>query len=69
MCPYWGVTRCSNAEMRKLQAQEATTTLRFNLGITPVSFANIIVAGEGATNYDVSGDGASLDQYGCTGRR
>jgi hypothetical protein len=48
MYPYWGVTRCTNAEMRKWQAQEAIATLRLNLGITPVSYANVIVAGEGA---------------------
>ena len=48
MCPYWGVTRCTNAEMRNWQAQEATVTLRLNLWITPVSYANVIVAGAGA---------------------
>ena len=48
MYPYWGVTRCSNAERRKLQAQEATTALRFTLVITPVQYANVIVAGAGA---------------------
>ena len=43
-----GVTRCTNAEMRTWQAQEAIATLRLNLWITPVSYANVIVAGEGA---------------------
>ena len=34
--------------MRTLQAQEATTTLRFNLGITQVQYANVIVGCAGS---------------------
>jgi len=43
VCPCWGVTRCCNAEMRKMQAQAATSTLRFNLGIAETQHANVTV--------------------------
>ena len=45
--PYWGVTRCCNAEMRKMQAQDATSTLRFNLAIHETQYANVTVGKAG----------------------
>ena len=40
--------RCAcNAEMRKLQAQDATSTLRFNLEIAETQYANVTVGGAG----------------------
>ena len=49
MYPYWGVTRCCNAEMRNVQAQGATSTLRFKLAIAETQYASVTV-GEAGRN-------------------
>jgi hypothetical protein len=45
--PYWGVARCCHAEMRKMQAQDATSTLRFNLAIHETQYASVTVGKSG----------------------
>ena len=41
--PYWGVSRWNKAEMRKRQAQEETSTLRFNMRIIETQYASVTV--------------------------
>ena len=41
--PYWVVTRCSLAEMRRLQAAEEASTLRFNMAVLDQQYANVTV--------------------------
>jgi hypothetical protein len=41
--PYWAVTRMSSTDLRKLQALKATSTLRFNMEVIEVQFANVTV--------------------------
>ena len=69
MYPYWGVTRCTNAEMRESQAQEAAATMRLNLWITPVSYANVTCAGEGAHMTLQVMLPVLTNNYGCVGPR
>ena len=45
--PDWAVTRCCHGEMRKMQAQDATSTLRFKLAIHETQYANVTVGKSG----------------------